>query len=130
MDTSETKEKDNNLLSSQAIMNAASIGAMTINLHELSDHQCETTMNHSNNKKVVNDDNGHIVSWGCGEFGQHGRGDTGNVSADESLMSDFYERIAMRAGTEENSSGLAMKRLKSFSCGASHTVVVTGRLTI
>ena len=53
---------------------------------------------------------GGMISWGCGEFGQHCHGTKEDVPYSGGLLKD-------------NLSGC----VKFVACGASHTIVVTGR---
>ncbi|XP_071794911.1 uncharacterized protein [Asterias amurensis] len=84
-----------------------------------------TESNNNSLEAGADNNNGCIVSWGCGEFGQHGQGNTNNINAEASFMSDFYEKIKSRGKSGEISSGQAVKGLKAFACGSSHSVVVT-----
>ncbi|XP_022105615.1 X-linked retinitis pigmentosa GTPase regulator-like isoform X2 [Acanthaster planci] len=118
MDTKRTIE-DNSLLQSATSDDATS-----------SEHPGDSLV--ANGQRIQTDtskmgtDDGHILSWGCGEFGQHGHGHMDNVSPDGSLLKHFYEQIAKMAGTREGlPRGGTVPRLKTFACGASHTIVVT-----
>ncbi|XP_054755639.2 uncharacterized protein LOC129261609 [Lytechinus pictus] len=58
---------------------------------------------------------GQLLSWGCGEFGQHGHGGSGeNVSSEDALV-------------DHVDSANRSHRIKHISCGASHTAVVTDK---
>ncbi|XP_064619706.1 uncharacterized protein LOC135483104 isoform X2 [Lineus longissimus] len=58
----------------------------------------------------------HVLCWGCSEFGQHGHSKRENIPGQDSWLKTF--------------SGPWDKRAKYFSCGSSHTVVVTNNNTI
>ena len=54
---------------------------------------------------------GLLLSWGCGEFGQHGHGHHHDVSIADSEMKFFRER---------------KMKVRHIACGASHSIAVTG----
>lgn len=54
---------------------------------------------------------GMLLSWGCGEFGQHGHCHHSDVSLVDSEVKFFTERRA---------------KVKHMASGASHSIVVTG----
>ncbi|XP_070542195.1 uncharacterized protein [Ptychodera flava] len=58
-------------------------------------------------------DVGELIGWGCGEFGQHGHGSGGDVSAEQGLLKIFSR------------TGDPLSCTKIIACGASHTVIVT-----
>ncbi|XP_070542168.1 uncharacterized protein [Ptychodera flava] len=58
-------------------------------------------------------DVGELIGWGCGEFGQHGHGSGGDVSAEQGLLKIFSR------------TGDPLSCAKIIACGASHTVIVT-----
>ena len=60
--------------------------------------------------------NGRLLSWGCGEFGQHGHGHTEDVLPGQAYLENFYQCFGMDV------------RIKAISCGGSHTVIVTGEI--
>jgi len=67
---------------------------------------------------VLNDsddenDESNFISWGCGEFGQHGHGAQEDVTIGDGLMENFCQR--------KNSN------VKMSACGASHVIVVTSK---
>ncbi|XP_030832752.1 ultraviolet-B receptor UVR8 isoform X2 [Strongylocentrotus purpuratus] len=63
----------------------------------------------------LDQDRGLLLSWGCGEFGQHGHGGSGeNVSSEGALV-------------DHGDSLVRSHRVKHISCGSSHTAVVTGQ---
>ena len=53
---------------------------------------------------------GELISWGCGEFGQHCHGTKEDVPYSSGLLKDNLSSC-----------------VKFVACGASHTIVVTGR---
>ncbi|XP_070212798.1 uncharacterized protein [Littorina saxatilis] len=53
-----------------------------------------------------------LLSWGCGEFGQHCQGHSNDASFRESKVQQF-------------SSGASLGVISHISCGASHTVAIT-----
>ena len=55
----------------------------------------------------------NFISWGCGEFGQHGHGRKEDVAMDDGLMEQFCHK--------ENS------QVKMAACGASHVIIVTSK---
>ena len=57
------------------------------------------------------DATGHVLCWGCGEFGQHGHGYTKGVSFLDGALEPFC--------------GVKKAQVKHIACGASHTAVVT-----
>lgn len=59
------------------------------------------------------DATGHLLCWGCGEFGQHGHGYKKEVQFLDGALELFY-------GPREN-------QAKHIACGASHTAVVTSK---
>lgn len=61
-------------------------------------------------------DRGRLLSWGCGEFGQHGHGGSGENVSSEGALVDHGDPMARS------------HRIKHISCGSSHTAVVTGRV--
>ncbi|XP_078690697.1 uncharacterized protein LOC144921490 isoform X2 [Branchiostoma floridae x Branchiostoma belcheri] len=56
-------------------------------------------------------EDGSLVVWGCGEFGQNGHGRVGDVAATEGLVAEFPPKNGAR--------------VKLLACGASHSIVVT-----
>ncbi|XP_038079436.1 ultraviolet-B receptor UVR8-like isoform X2 [Patiria miniata] len=120
MDAKGTIE-DNGQLSSEATDNATSLSRSSGHTQD-----CLKASGRGSQKDSSKIADGHILTWGCGEFGQHGHGHTNNVEPEESLMRHFYERVAEIVGTGKGlSAGSVVERLKTFACGASHTVVVT-----
>lgn len=59
------------------------------------------------------DATGHLLSWGCGEFGQHGHG--------------YKKEIAFLDGALEMFCGPREHQAKYVACGASHTAIVTSK---
>lgn len=57
----------------------------------------------------------HLLCWGCGEFGQHCHGEQNDVSFDRSPVFTFK-------GDNPKC------RVKYVGCGASHNVIITGKL--
>lgn len=60
------------------------------------------------------DDDGedsNFISWGCGEFGQHGHGLQEDIGIAEGLIDRFRDKC----------------QVKMAACGASHVIVVTSR---
>ena len=55
-----------------------------------------------------------LVCWGCGEFGQHGHGQVGDVRCQDGLLPLDFD-------------GGGDARVKAVACGSSHTVIVTGQ---
>ena len=60
--------------------------------------------------------NDRLLSWGCGEFGQHGHGHTEDVLPGQAYLENFYRCCGMDV------------RIKAISCGGSHTVIITGEI--
>ena len=58
-------------------------------------------------ENVVQEDT--FISWGCGEFGQHGHQDSKDRPFSKGQLSKFGTR-----------------GVKFMACGSSHTIVVTG----
>ncbi|CAH1254302.1 HERC6 [Branchiostoma lanceolatum] len=56
-------------------------------------------------------EDGSLLVWGCGEFGQTGQGKVGDVAATEGLVAEFPPKNGAR--------------VKLLACGASHSIVVT-----
>ena len=55
---------------------------------------------------------GHLIVWGCGEFGQHGHGHTQDVQSTDALVTPLWygeDRLVVRV-----------------ACGSSHTLIITG----
>ncbi|XP_077989209.1 uncharacterized protein LOC144443553 isoform X2 [Glandiceps talaboti] len=78
----------------------------------------EVSCGNNNIKAWESDDKGELISWGCGEFGQHGHGGVGtdgNIGFDQGLLN--WKTLS---GTESPESCI-----KLIACGASHTVIVT-----
>jgi alpha-tubulin suppressor-like RCC1 family protein len=63
----------------------------------------------------VDDDEGILLVWGCGEFGQHGHGHQNDVPINTGTTNPLL------IGND----GL----VSLVACGSSHTVIVTGQLT-
>ncbi|XP_076102267.1 uncharacterized protein LOC143071676 isoform X3 [Mytilus galloprovincialis] len=55
------------------------------------------------------DEDSNLISWGCGEFGQHGHGIQEDVPIDDGLIDNFINN----------------SQVKMVACGASHVIVVT-----
>ncbi|XP_045216677.2 bifunctional serine/threonine-protein kinase/NEDD4-like E3 ubiquitin-protein ligase isoform X2 [Mercenaria mercenaria] len=57
------------------------------------------------------DATGHMLCWGCGEFGQHGHG--------------YKKEVSFLDGAVEKFCGAREHQVKHVGCGSSHTAVVT-----
>ncbi|CAC5359671.1 unnamed protein product [Mytilus coruscus] len=55
------------------------------------------------------DEDSNLISWGCGEFGQHGHGIQEDIPIDDGLIDNFINN----------------NQVKMTACGASHVIVVT-----
>ena len=62
---------------------------------------------------ITDNANGSLLSWGCGEFGQHGHGHLEDVNPIKGHVENFYKYCSGDG-------------IKGISCGGSHTVVITG----
>ena len=54
-----------------------------------------------------------LYVWGCGNFGQHGKGTWSNVAPEEGIIDE-----------------LGNETVKLIGCGSSHTLAVTGEISI
>ena len=61
---------------------------------------------------IREDATGHLLCWGCGEFGQHGHGYKKEVAFLDGAVEQFCKGDNL---------------IKYVSCGASHTAVVTSK---
>ena len=75
-------------------------------------YSCEE-MNGVLNDSDDENNESNFISWGCGEFGQHGHGAQEDVTIGDGLMENFCQR--------KNSD------VKMSACGASHVIVVTSK---
>lgn len=57
------------------------------------------------------DEDSNLISWGCGEFGQHGHGIQEDIPIDDGLIDNFINN----------------SQVKMVACGASHVIVVTSK---
>lgn len=64
-------------------------------------------------KRYREDATGHLLCWGCGEFGQHGHG--------------YKKEMTFQDGALEMFCGVREGHAKYVACGSSHTAVVTSR---
>ncbi|XP_025077911.1 ultraviolet-B receptor UVR8-like [Pomacea canaliculata] len=72
-----------------------------------------TTLNFSDNISTNSIPHGELLCWGCGEFGQHCHGHSGDVG--------FSDAMVDPCSLEGSSGGVS-----AVACGSSHTVLVTG----
>lgn len=61
-------------------------------------------------------DGGHLIVWGCGEFGQHGHGHTQDILCADALLTPVWYG--------------EYRFVDSVACGSSHTLIVTGKHTV
>lgn len=73
-----------------------------------------TTLNFSDNISTNSIPHGELLCWGCGEFGQHCHGHSGDVG--------FSDAMVDPRSLEGSSGGVS-----AVACGSSHTVLVTGQ---
>lgn len=62
------------------------------------------------------DATGHMLCWGCGEFGQHGHG--------------YKKEVTFTDGAVEMFCSARENQVKHVGCGSSHTAVVTSMLIL
>ncbi len=64
---------------------------------------------------ITSFNDGDLLCWGSGDFGQHGHGTSMDVTFSEGCIPDFSASCG------------DMKHARLVSCGSSHTVIVTGK---
>ncbi|PVD19435.1 hypothetical protein C0Q70_19924 [Pomacea canaliculata] len=76
-----------------------------------------TTLNFSDNISTNSIPHGELLCWGCGEFGQHCHGHSGDVG--------FSDAMVDPCSLEGSSGGVS-----AVACGSSHTVLLHCKKTV